>query len=98
MPLSTCRRKKSLLAMISSNCRNSIRGLRRTRSESALYATRNLVVERSFFYSQFEVEGSQYHPGDRDIGDLNQKVKELAASQTGMKKKINPTVMNMIDT
>lgn len=47
---------------------------------------------------QFQVEGSQYHPGQRDIGDLNLKVKELAASQTGMKKKINPTVMNMIDT
>ena len=98
MLLSTCRRKKSLLAMISSSCRNFIRGLRKTRSESALHAMTDLVVERSFFYSQFEVEGSQYHPGDRDIGDLNQKVKELAASQTGMKKKINPTVMNMIDT
>ena len=60
--------------------------------------TINLVVEWSLFYSQFEVEGSQYHPGGRDIGDLNQRVKELAASQTGMKKKINPTVMNMIDT
>ncbi|KIJ99285.1 hypothetical protein K443DRAFT_680122 [Laccaria amethystina LaAM-08-1] len=47
---------------------------------------------------QFQVEGSQYDPGDRDIAGLNQKVKELAASQTGMKKKINPTVMNMIDT
>ena len=57
---------------------------RRTRSESALHVMRNLVVEQSIFYS-------------RDIAGLNQKVKELAASQTGVKE-INPTVINNIDT
>ena len=32
-----------------------------------------------------------------DIGALKDKARELEESQKGMKKKINPKVMNMID-
>jgi len=38
----------------------------------------------------YDFEGS-------DIGRLKEKAKELEESQKGMKKKVNPKVMNMID-
>jgi structural maintenance of chromosome 2 len=32
-----------------------------------------------------------------DVGQLKEKAKELEESQKGMKKKVNPKVINMID-
>ncbi|KAF8803977.1 condensin complex subunit SMC2 [Phlegmacium glaucopus] len=46
---------------------------------------------------QFGSPGTQYDWGDKNITDLDHKVKELEENQRGMKRKINPKVMNMID-
>ncbi|KAG6902142.1 hypothetical protein C0995_003899 [Termitomyces sp. Mi166 len=46
---------------------------------------------------QFGKEGTPYHFAGQDIGRLREKARELEESQKGMKKKVNPKVMNMID-
>ena len=46
----------------------------------------------------FGKEGSQYDFKNVDIAQLQAKKKELEEQQKGMKKKINPKVLNMIDT
>ncbi|TFK38366.1 condensin complex subunit SMC2 [Crucibulum laeve] len=45
----------------------------------------------------FGKKGTQYDFAAVDVGRLRDKSTELAESQKGMKKKINPKVMNMID-
>ncbi|CCM00223.1 uncharacterized protein FIBRA_02251 [Fibroporia radiculosa] len=49
-------------------------------------------------HESFGKRGSQYDFAAIDVGRLDEKAKELEAQQKGMKKKINPKVMNMIDT
>lgn len=48
-------------------------------------------------YENFGKPGSQYDFKSVDIGRLRDKSRELEAKQKGMKKKINPKVINMID-
>ena len=49
------------------------------------------------FCRQFGNPGTQYDWGGKSISELDHKVKELEENQRGMKRKINPKVMNMID-
>ena len=56
-----------------------------------------LGTDDPLFCSQFGNPGTQYDWGGKTINDLDHKVKELEENQRGMKKKINPKVMNMID-
>lgn len=49
-------------------------------------------------HEHFGKPGSQYDFTAVDIGRLKEKAKELEAQQKGMKKKVNPKVINMIDT
>ena len=56
-----------------------------------------LGTDDPLFRSQFGNPGTQYDWGGKTINDLDHKVKELEENQRGMKKKINPKVMNMID-
>ncbi|KAL4247183.1 SMC family protein [Abortiporus biennis] len=46
----------------------------------------------------FGKEGSQYDFESVDVDRLKEKARELEAQQKGMKKKINPKVINMIDS
>jgi len=46
----------------------------------------------------FGQAGSQYDFSKVDIGQLKDRARELEEQQRGMKKKVNPKVMNMIDT
>ena len=46
----------------------------------------------------FGKPGSPYDFDSVDIGALSGKADELEARQRGMKKKVNPKVMNMIET
>ncbi|KAF8059920.1 condensin complex subunit SMC2 [Lyophyllum atratum] len=46
---------------------------------------------------QFGKAGTQYDFRGQDIGTMKEKAKGLEESQKGMKKKVNPKVMNMID-
>jgi len=46
----------------------------------------------------FGKPGSPYDFAAVDVGRLKEKAKELETQQKGMKKKVNPKVMNMIDT
>lgn len=48
-------------------------------------------------HSQFGKPGTQYDFTSIDYQSLQMKAVELEKSQEGMKKKINPKVMNMID-
>jgi structural maintenance of chromosome 2 len=48
-------------------------------------------------YQSFGKPGSQYE-FDQDMPSLRAKADELEEKQKGMKKKVNPKVMNMIDT
>ena len=48
--------------------------------------------------SLFGQAGSQYDFGSLDIGQSKDRARELEEQQRGMKKKVNPKVMNMIDT
>jgi len=48
--------------------------------------------------SLFGQAGSQYDFSKVDIGQLKDRARELEEQQRGMKKKVNPKVMNMIDT
>ncbi|KAF9530835.1 condensin complex subunit SMC2 [Crepidotus variabilis] len=47
---------------------------------------------------QFGKEGTQYDFTNIDVQDLKQKCDDLVNRQAGMKKKLNPKVMNMIDS
>ncbi|KAH8105378.1 condensin complex subunit SMC2 [Cristinia sonorae] len=49
-------------------------------------------------HENFGKPGSQFDFASVDIGRLKDKARELEAQQKGMKKKINPKVMNMIDS
>ncbi|KAH9917715.1 condensin complex subunit SMC2 [Fomitopsis serialis] len=49
-------------------------------------------------HESFGKPGSQYDFTDVDINRLREKAKEIESQQKGMKKKINPKVINMIDT
>ena len=48
--------------------------------------------------SLFGQAGSQYDFSKVDVGQLKDRARELEEQQRGMKKKVNPKVMNMIDT
>ena len=48
--------------------------------------------------SLFGEAGSQYDFSKLDMGKLRDRARELEEQQRGMKKKVNPKVMNMIDT
>ena len=48
--------------------------------------------------SLFSQAGSQYDFSKLDISQLKDRARELEQQQRGMKKKVNPKVMNMIDT
>jgi hypothetical protein len=58
-----------------------------------LYAKR--VIRRDSLFGQ---AGSQYDFSKLDIAQLKERARELEDQQRGMKKKVNPKVMNMIDT
>jgi structural maintenance of chromosome 2 len=47
--------------------------------------------------SLFGQAGSQYDFSNLDIGQSKDRACELEEQQRGMKKKLNPRVMNMID-
>ncbi|KAI0296748.1 condensin complex subunit SMC2 [Multifurca ochricompacta] len=53
------------------------------------------ITEESHLFGQ---PRSQYDFNNLDIGQLKDKARELEEQQRGMKKKVNPKVMNMIDT
>lgn len=46
---------------------------------------------------QFGKPGTMYDFGSTDIGQLKERAGQLEESQKGMKKKVNPKVMNMIE-
>lgn len=46
----------------------------------------------------FGKPGSPYDFSGADVGLLKEKARELETQQKGMKKKVNPKVINMIDT
>jgi hypothetical protein len=48
--------------------------------------------------SLFGQAGSQYDFSKLDIGQSKDRARELEEQQRGMKKKVNPKAMNMIDT
>jgi structural maintenance of chromosome 2 len=45
----------------------------------------------------FGKTGTQYDFAATDVSKLKEKARELEEAQKGMKKKINPKVINMID-
>jgi hypothetical protein len=47
--------------------------------------------------SLFGKPGSQYDFNAVDVAGLKEKARELEQQQRGMKKKVNPKVINMID-
>lgn len=47
---------------------------------------------------QFGKAGSSYDYNSVDIAQCKEKARELEELQKGMKKKVNPKVLNMIDT
>jgi hypothetical protein len=49
------------------------------------------------FRRNFGKPGSPYDFAAVDIGKLREKARELEEAQKGMKKKVNPKVLNMID-
>ncbi|KAI0264934.1 condensin complex subunit SMC2 [Gloeopeniophorella convolvens] len=53
------------------------------------------IAEESHLFGQ---QGTQYDFSKLDIGQLRDRARELEEQQRGMKKKVNPKVMNMIDT
>ncbi|KAF8468622.1 condensin complex subunit SMC2 [Russula ochroleuca] len=53
------------------------------------------IEEESHLFGQ---AGSQYDFSKLDIGQQKDRARELEEQQRGMKKKVNPKVMNMIDT
>jgi len=72
------------------------------RARSRVSSTRKIcftvaVNDWDFFVSQFGKAGSPYDFEALDVGQLKEKAKELEESQKGMKKKVNPKVINMID-
>jgi structural maintenance of chromosome 2 len=48
--------------------------------------------------SLFGQAGSQYDFSKLDVGQLKDRARELEEQQRGMKKKVNPKAMNMIET
>ena len=64
-------------------------------SESA--AVTYISTLLSALSSLFGQAGSQYDFSNLDIGQSKDRARELEEQQRGMKKKVNPKVMNMID-
>lgn len=62
---------------------------------NAITATKRRVL--MIWNRYFGKKGSQYDFKANDINGLNDKRRELEEQQKGMKKKINPKVLNMID-
>ena len=58
----------------------------------------NLAHDFINTYRSFGKPGSPYDFDSVNIGALSAKADELEARQRGMKKKVNPKVMNMIET
>jgi len=56
-----------------------------------------LILISAQYSSLFNKPGTQYDFTSLDVLGLRQKCEELENAKTGMKKKINPKVMNMID-
>ena len=54
-------------------------------------------VLNDWSFSLFGRKGSPYDFAAMDIGRLKEKARELEDTQKGMKKKVNPKVINMID-
>jgi hypothetical protein len=57
----------------------------------------DVVLSLRLVFRMFGKPGSQYDFATSDIPRLKEKAKELEESQKGMKKKVNPKVINMID-
>lgn len=51
----------------------------------------------SQYVRSFGKPGSQYDFSKVNVGVLREKAKELEAQQKGMKKKVNPKAINLID-
>ena len=66
----------------------------------ALAICLHIYTKRAFPYanSLFGQAGSQYDFSNLDIGQSKDRARVLEEQQRGMKKKVNPKVMNMIDT
>lgn len=61
-------------------------------------ATSAVSVDLINAYRSFGKPGSPYDFDSSDIGDLSRRANELETRQRGMKKKVNPKVMSMIET
>ena len=48
-------------------------------------------------FRHFGKAGPAFHFAEHDIAKMKDKARELEDQQKGMKKKINPKVINMID-
>jgi hypothetical protein len=69
----------------------------KTRASELQYSSRISVSLTGWTFSLFGRKGSPYDFAAMDIGQLKEKAKELEDTQKGMKKKVNPKVINMID-
>ncbi|PPQ99377.1 hypothetical protein CVT24_009207 [Panaeolus cyanescens] len=79
---------------------HKIQGLNKEKT-TAVNLVANLEKQHEWILEdqeQFGKPGTQYDFSSTDIGTLRHKYEELRNSQAGMKKKVNPKVMNMIDT
>lgn len=57
-----------------------------------------LILQMAFSNRRhFNKPGSAFDFAKNDIGQMKDKARELEDQQKGMKKKINPKVLNMID-
>ena len=71
----------------------------KTRASELRFSCRLFVppVLTGWSFSLFGRKGSPYDFAAMDIGQLKEKARELEDTQKGMKKKVNPKVINMID-
>ncbi|KAF9039177.1 condensin complex subunit SMC2 [Panaeolus papilionaceus] len=79
---------------------HKIQGLAKERT-AATNQVANLEKQHEWIVQdqdQFGKPGTQYDFSSTDVNTLRHKYEELRSSQAGMKKKINPKVMNMIDS
>lgn len=56
-----------------------------------------LKIDDGWAFSLFGRKGTPYDFDAVDVGQLKEKARELEDTQKGMKKKVNPKVINMLD-
>lgn len=92
------RKKRRVMSPARRTSKSSTIGSKRRASELLFLKWLSYCFAQRVCCSLFGQPGSQYDFSKIDIAQLKDRTRDLEEQQRGMKKKVNPKAMNMIDT